>query len=399
MKAGGGSIIIAARRSAIGRVGGLHRQRRLEELAAPVLAATLADTALEPADVDEVIVGNAVGGGGNPARLIALSAGLPESVPAVTLDRQCASGLEAILSAARLIESGAGEVVIAGGAESASTAPWRVSKPRSLYHGLPRFYDQAPFAPSEMGDPQMVQAAENVARKYNISRADQDAYALASHQKAVAGERRGAFDDEIVALAGGAAERRDECPKPDISAALLARMSPLIPPDGTVTAGNSCPVNDAAAFTVVVSKAVHARLGHPPGLAVLGGRAAGVNPNLLGIGAVPAVRKLLADVGNPHGDKLVAVEFNEAFASQVLATLRELNIDPHIVNSEGGAIALGHPYGASGAILVVRLFTRLVREAGRVADGLALAMLAAAGGLGVAVAFTRFPETGASGKR
>jgi acetyl-CoA C-acetyltransferase len=383
------AIIIAARRTAIGRVGGMHRSRRLEALAAPVIAAVLANSGLSGADIGEVIIGNAAGGGGNPARLIALSAGLPEAVPALTIDRQCSSGLDAIVYGARLIMSGAAEAVIAGGAESPSTAPWRVAKPRSLYAGLPRFFDQAPFAPPESGDPQMVEGAENVARAHGISRQAQDAYALKSHQQALAAEARGGFDAEIVALAGGAAERRDECPRANLTAEVLARMPALLQPGGTVSAGNSCPVNDGAAMVVLVSPSLHARLGKPPGLALLYGASAGVSPNLPGLGAVPAVRAVFARLGGDPRARLGAIEFNEAFASQVLATLGALSLDDRLVNADGGAIALGHPYGASGAILVVRLFHRLLRAAPRPPQPLGLAMLAAAGGLGVAAVFER----------
>ncbi|MFP4537604.1 MAG: thiolase family protein [Dichotomicrobium sp.] len=378
-------VIIAARRTAIGAVGGLHRARPVETLGAAAVAAALADSGLAAADIGEVIMGNAAGGGGNPARLIALSAGLPQAVPAMTIDRQCASGLDAIATGARLIASGAVKAVIAGGAESPSTAPWRVEKPSSLYRELPRFFSEARFAPGAAGDRQMIEAAETVARERGISRQEQDACALASHERAVAAMRAGHFDPEIARV-GGAAER-DEGPKPSLSPKLLARAAPLLP-DGTVTPGNSCPVSDGAAAVVIVSPALHARLGKPPGLAFLDAASSGVDPGRLGLAAIPAVERLRAGLGD-RWSEIAAIEFNEAFASQVLATIGALALPGSIVNSQGGAIALGHPYGASGAILVVRLFTRMVREG---AGGLGLAMLAAAGGLGTAAVFGRCQE-------
>jgi len=325
-------------------------------------------------------MGNAAGGGGNPARLIALSAGLPESVPAMTLDRQCASGLDAIITGARLIQTGAGEAVIAGGAESPSTAPWRVEKPVSVYRGLPRFYAEAHFAPGACGDQQMIEAAERVARECGITRRMQDDYALVSHERAAAAAAAGVFDAEIVSVGGDT--ERDEGPKPGLRPATLARAASLLP-QGTVTAGNSCPVSDGAAAVVIVSPTLHARLGHPPGLAFVDAAAGGVDPARLGLGAIPAVERLRARSG-AHWGGLAAAEFNEAFASQVLATLEDLELPLEIMNAHGGAIALGHPYGASGAVLVVRLFTRIVRAR---AEGFGLAMLAAAGGLGVAAMF------------
>jgi acetyl-CoA C-acetyltransferase len=373
-------VIIAARRTAIGGVGGLHRNRPVETLGAAALTAALADSGLAAGDIGEVIMGNAAGGGGNPARLIALGAGLPESVPAMTIDRQCASGLDAIVTGARLINSGAAEAVIAGGAESPSTAPWRVSKPSSLYRDLPRFFGEAQFAPGAAGDRQMVQAAERVAVEHDISRAMQDAYALASHERAVAAARAGAFDAEITPV--GAEAQRDEGPKPGLRLKTLARAAPLLP-DGTVTAGNSCPVSDGAAAVVIVSPLLHARLGKPPGLVFIDAVSGGVDPGRLGLGAVPAAERLCGRLGARWGE-IAAIEFNEAFASQVLATFRALEIRQDVTNAQGGAIALGHPYGASGAVLVARLFTRLIRQG---ASGLGLAMLAAAGGLGVAAAF------------
>lgn len=375
-------VIIAARRTAIGNVGGLHRARPIETLGATAVMAALADSGLGAADIGEVIMGNAAGGGGNPARLIALSAGLPDTVPAITVDRQCASGLDAIVMGARLIQTGAVEAVIAGGAESPSTAPWRVEKPASLYRGLPRFYGEARFAPGAGGDRQMIEAAERVALECGINRQMQDAYALASHERAAAAAASGAFDAEIVPVGGGA--ERDEGPKPGLKPETLARAVPLLP-DGTVTAGNSCPVSDGAAAVVMVSAALHARLGHPPGLAFLDAASGGVDPAWLGLGAVPAVERLRSRLG-ARLDDLAAVEFNEAFASQVLATMQALDLSMAATNPHGGAIALGHPYGASGAVLVARLFSRMVHGGN---GGLGVAMLAAAGGLGAVAAFAR----------
>lgn len=376
------SYIIAARRSAIGRVGGLHRSRAIEALAAPVLAATLADARLEAGAIDEVILGNAAQGGGNPARLIALAAGLPEHVAAVTVDRQCASGLEAILAAHRMIATGEAEIVLAGGAEAVSTAPWRVAKPRQL-HQVPRFFDAAPFAPEALGDPTMVEAAEAVARAANISRETQDRFALLSHKKAHAAAEAGRFAAEIVALGDAAAEQRDECIRGTLTERLLARMPPLLK-GGTVTAGNSCPVNDGAAICAVVSEPTWRRLGCPKALKLLGGAAAGVAPGLAGLGPVPAVERLFARPGMPALNTVHTIAFNEAFAGQVLAVLDRLAIPSDRVNRDGGALALGHPYGASGAILVVQLFNQMIHQN---RGALGLAMLGAAGGLGQAALF------------
>jgi len=379
------AIIIAARRTVIGRIGGLHRARGLAHLAAPVVRAVLADAGLDPALVGEIIVGNAAGGGGNPARAIALAAGLSETVPAYSLDRQCASGLDAIIAGAHLIEIGGAQAVIAGGAESPSTAPWRVEKPANTYTGTPHFFTQAAFTPAGMEDPGMIQAAENVAQEFNVSRERQDAYALESHRRATAARHAGLLAAEIVPLASGASEMQDECPRPALSARLLARMPPLLP-HGTITAGNSCPVNDGAAMVLLVSGQVHRQLGSPPGLLLVDAAAAGVAPRILGMAAVPAFRAACERAGLAPAE-LTAIEFNEAFAAQVLATLDALSLDTGSVNTEGGALALGHPYGASGAVLVTRLFSRLIRNPTLSARGPAAAMIAAAGGLGVTAIF------------
>jgi len=382
------AIIVAARRTPVGRIGGVLRELSVEQLAAPVIRAVLADAGLEPGEVDDVILGNAVGPGGNVARLSALAAGLPVHVPGVTVDRQCGSGLEAINQAARLIEAGAGEVYLAGGVESTSTAPWRIAKPASVYR-TPRFYDRARMAPDDVGDPEMGVAAENVARAYGITRERQDLYALNSHRKAVAAQAAGRFAREIVPLdlPGGGVAERDECPRADTSLEKLGRLKAVFVEGGTVTAGNACPVNDGAAVVAVVSERRFRRLGLAGGLAVVDSTAAGVDPGLLGTGPVPAVRRLLDRNPGLRLDDFDVVEFNEAFAAQVLTCLDTLGIAEEKVSVGGGALALGHPYGASGAILATRLFSELTGPAAVARRG--LATLGIGGGLGLATLVER----------
>jgi acetyl-CoA C-acetyltransferase len=386
------AIIIAARRTALGKLGGLHARRRIEALAAPVIQAVLADARVGAELVDEVILGNAIGGGGNPARLIALAAGLPATVPAITFDRQCASGLDAIVAGARMIQTGAASAILAGGVESASTAPWRVAKPANLYSDLPHFFSQPPFAPAERGDPGMIEAAEMVAREHRIGRERQDRFALQSHRRAIEAADGGIFAAEIVAMGSSTAGATDEAPRRALSPALLGRMPPLVAADGTVTAGNSCQINDGAACVLIVSDELHRRLGAPPGLVFAGAASAGIEPRRLGLAAVSAAGKL----GERTGIDLRAIdaiELNEAFAAQVLATVDLLDLDEDRLNAFGGALAYGHPYGASGALLVVRLFTRLIRqESGSQTGKSGLALIAAAGGVGTSALFRSLPS-------
>ena len=379
------AIVIAARRTPVGRVRGALRRLQVDALAAPVLKAVLSDAGLAADVIDDVILGNAAGPGGNPARLSALAAGFPVSVPGMTVDRQCGSGLEAIATAARLIEAGAGEVYLAGGVESCSTAPMRYAVPDQ--DGVPpKPYTRARFAPDFVGDPDMGEAAENVARKYGITRARQDAFALRSHRKATAAQGNGRFAAEIVPLAGADGElRTDECPRADTSLAKLAALPPVFATDGTVTAGNACPMNDGAAAVALVSYARFQKMGLRDGLWIVDSAVAGVDPNYLGIGPVPAVQKLLARTKCSIAD-IDMVEFNEAFAAQVLACLDQLEVMEDQVNRGGGAIALGHPYGASGAILMTRLFTDMVR---RDEGSHGLATLGIGGGMGLAVSARR----------
>ncbi|MFE2753882.1 thiolase family protein [Actinosynnema sp. NPDC059335] len=381
-------VVVAARRTPVGRAGGAFAAVRAEDLLAPVLRAVLTEAGVAAGEVDDVVIGNAAGGGGNVARLAALTAGLPVDVPGVTVDRQCGSGLEAVVLAARLVAAGAGDCYLAGGVESTSTAPWRAERP-TRPTGMPRFYARARFAPDSVGDPEMGEAAENVARAFGVDRARQDAFALRSHRRATAAAAAGRFRAEIVPVPtrGGVVEA-DECPRPDTSAEALAALRPVFAEGGTVTAGNSCPLNDGASAMLVTSLAKARRLGVGPVLGFVDGASAGVDPNLLGIGPVESTRRLLVRRPGLDLGSVAAIEFNEAFAAQVLASLDALSIAEERVNRDGGAIALGHPYGASGAILVTRLHTQLVREAAP-AGAQGLAMLGIAGGLGLTALFER----------
>ncbi len=372
-------VILAARRLATAKAGGAYRGLRVHDLAAPVLRAVLADSGVPGSEVDDVILGNATGGSGNMARLAALTVGLPEAVPGLTVDRQCASGLEAIVLACRLVQAGAGELYLAGGAESISTAPARAHR---LDGGALEFFDRAQFAPPALGDPDAGVAAENVAHRFGVRRQAQDAYALQSHRRACAAAQGGAFDSEMVPLAGLTA---DQGPRRTLNPALLARFPAAFVDGGTVTAGNSCPYSDGAAAVVVTSLARARRLA-AHGLVFRDSAVAGNDPRLMGVGAAHSTRTLLARTGmDIAGLGSGLVEFNEAFASQVLAVAGLLGLDPGIFNRDGGALALGHPYGASGAVLVVRLFAQALA---RGTDGLdAVAMVSAAGGMGVSAAF------------
>lgn len=380
------AVIVRAKRTPIGKIGGMLREIPPEQLVAVLIKDLIKETGLDPALIEDLILGNTVGPGGNLGRLSALTAGLPVSVPGLTVDRQCGSGLEAIIQAARAVQAGAGDIYLAGGVESTSLAPWKMEKPATPYQ-LPRLYSRARFSPDSVGDPEMGEAAENVAELYHISRADQDLYAFNSHQKAVSSQDEGRFESEITPIVWKTKEgdiriTDDECPRRDTSLEKLGRLSPVFREGGTVTAGNACPINDGAALALVMSEEKARELRLSPVLEFIDATVAGVDPNLLGIGPVPAVEKLFQRQGLTSKD-LDYVEFNEAFASQVLASLRGLEIPEDRVNWGGGALALGHPYGASGAILV----TRLTAEAAHFRGKLGLATLGIGGGLGLAALF------------
>lgn len=369
-------VIVAALRTPIGTAGRSLAEVDAAGLAAPVLR-RLADV-LPGVPVDDVVLGNCMGPGGDVARVAALAAGLPVEVPAMTVDRQCGSGLAAIATAAALVREAPG-LVLAGGTESASTAPWRFWPPEG--DEAPRRFERAPFAPEDLGDPDMGLAADLLAQERGVSRDRQDAYAALSHARAHATQQAGGFEAELVPVGG---VERDERPRPGLSAGRLARLRPTFRPDGTVTPGNACGVNDGAAAVALVDAETHAGL-RLPGLRIVASATTGVDPNRPGIGIVPAVRAALARAGLDL-DAIDVVELNEAFAGQVLACCDELGLDPARVCPQGGALALGHPWGAAGAVLVVRLFTQLVRHAG---GHYGLAAIAVGGGQGVAMVVER----------
>ena len=358
------AVILSARRTAVVPRGGAFARLRIEDLAAPVVQAVLADAGLDGAQVDELIAANALGAGGNPARRVALAAGLPERVAGLSIDRQCVGGLDAILLAAALVDSGMVRVVVAGGVESYSRRPLRLATDPD--GGAPVAYDQPPFTPWPERDPEMTEAAAKLAARLGITRVAQDDWAVESHRKAQADPP----DAEIVPLAGVACDAFAR----SLTPALAARAKVLA---GSVTAATAAVAADAAAFVVVARDA----LAGPGALRIGPGITLGAAPEEPGLAPVPALAAVLARAGLRPGD-LAQVEMMEAYAVQAIACVQGAGLDPRRVNLRGGALARGHPIGASGAILAVRLFHDL-----RAGQG--LAAIAAAGGLGTAALFSR----------
>ena len=368
------AVIVATARTPMGRYGGQLKDVRPDDLAAIALKAVCERAGLDPADVADVILGCANQAGEdnrNVARMALLLAGFPIEVPGQTVNRLCGSGMQATITAAREIQSGGANVVIAGGVESMTRAPWVMPKPDSSFpRGQQTAYDTAigwrlvnPKMAQMYGTLQMGETAERVAQKYEVSREDQDAFALGSHQRAVAAQKSGRLAEEIVSVdvpqRKGEALRltEDEGPRPDSSLEALAKLRPAFSEKGSVTAGNSSPLNDGATALVLMSDAEAKRRGLKPLARLVSAAAAGVHPDYMGIGPVPASMKALDYAGLQASD-MGLVELNEAFASQSLACVRLMGLDEEKVNVNGGAIALGHPLGSSGA----RLVGTLVRE-------------------------------------
>jgi len=381
-------VILSAVRTPIGRYGGALSHVRPDDLAALVIRETVERAGVRPEEVEDVYFGAANQAGEdnrNVARMASLLAGLPETVAGVTLNRLCASGLSAVVGAAHAIRAGDGELFVAGGVESMSRAPLVTAKPEygegttwdtTLGWRFPNPRMEEMFPLESMGE-----TGENVAERYGITREDQDAFALQSHRRWAAAQEAGRFADELVPV--GEVER-DEHPRPDTSAEKLAALKPAFREGGTLTAGNSSGINDGAAALVVASEEKAREHGVEPLGRFVASAVAGVDPRYMGVGPVPAVQKLLARAGLEVAD-LDLVELNEAFASQSLEVIRELGLDPERVNVNGGAIALGHPLGMSGARLVVSLLHELRRRRGRYG----LATLCVGVGQGQAAIFER----------
>ena len=375
------AVILDALRTPIGRYAGVLSPIRPDDLAARVLAAAVERNQLDPSAIDEVYVGctNQAGEDNrNVARMASLIAGLPHEVPGATVNRLCASGLEAVVQASRQIRLGEADLVLAAGVESMSRAPLVMLKPeRGFPRGNGELVDTTigwrfvnPSLAERHSTESMGETAENVAERYGVSREDQDAFALESHRRAIAAAEAGRFDDEIVTVdvpqpkGDPVTIHADEGPRADTSLERLAALKPIFRQGGTVTAGNASQINDGAACVVVTSEERARQLGREPLARIVASASAGVDPAVMGIGPVPSTRKALERAGLEPKD-IDLVELNEAFASQVLASMRQLGFDHDRLNVNGGAIALGHPLGCSGARLIGTLAHELRRRGGR----------------------------------
>jgi acetyl-CoA C-acetyltransferase len=386
------AVVLSAVRTPIGRYGGALAGVRPDDLAAIAVSAAVERAGVDPAGIDDVYLGCANQAGEDNrdvARMAVLLAGLPQSVPGVTMNRLCASGLSAVVSACHAVIAGDADLAVAGGVESMTRAPLSMPKPaRAFERGHRTVYDttlgwrypnprlEAMFPLESMGE-----TGENVAAGWSVSRADQDAFALRSQQRWAAAQEAGRFADELVPVGD---VDRDEHPRPETTLEGLAALKPAFRTGGSVTAGNSSGMNDGAAAVVIASEERAAALGVEPLATFAGSASVGVDPRVMGIGPIPAVRKLLERAGVAVAD-IDLVELNEAFASQSVAVVRELGLDPDRVNVNGGAIALGHPLGMSGARLVVSLVHELRRRGGRYG----LATLCVGVGQGQAALFER----------
>jgi len=390
------AVIVSGARTATGRFGGAFKDVSAPDLGAVTIKAALERAGLPPDAVDEVVLGNALQAAeaGYAARLSSLRAGIPEQVPTIAINRQCSSGLEAINMAAQLVRTGEVDIVVAGGTENMSQMPFMLGY-KSRFDGL-RLGDASltDGLTDGLGCPvnryHMGVTAENVAERFGVSREDQDELALMSHERAVAAVKSGRFADQIVEVS--VPQRRgdpivvtqDEGPREDTTLKRLAQLRPVFRKDGTVTAGNASSINDGAAAVVIMSAEKASSLGLKPRLRWHTRGVAGVEPAIMGIGPVPAVRKALGKAGMTIED-IDLVELNEAFASQALYCIRELGLDMDKTNVNGSGISLGHPVGATGAIMTVKLMEEMTLRD----RSLGLVTMCVGGGQGVATIFER----------
>jgi 3-oxoadipyl-CoA thiolase len=395
------AVIVEAVRTPMGRHGGILKDIRTDDLAAYIIAKLVERTGIRKEEIEDVYFGctNQAGEDSrNVARNAALLAGLPYTIPGSTVNRLCGSGLEAINQAGRAIQTEHGDLFVAGGVESMTRGPWVLGKPANPFQrGDQTIYDSSlgwRFPNPRMGELYSLinngETAENVAEKYQISRKDQDEFALGSHQKAVKAQEEGHLKNEIISLeipqrkGAPLVLDRDEGPRSDTSLEKLAALQPSFKKGGTVTAGNSSPLSDGAAALLLTTPEKAEKMKLKPMAKIVASAAAGVHPNYMGIGPIPATEKALSRAGLTI-DKIDLVELNEAFASQVLACMRELGIDPKKLNVNGGAIALGHPLGCSGA----RIMTTLLHEMNRRGSRFGLATMCIGVGQGIATIVER----------
>ncbi len=391
-------VVVSAVRTALGSIGGTLKNVQPETLASVVIEGAIEKAGIDKSLIDEVIFGQAkqTTDAPNIARLASLMARIPEETPAYSIHRQCASGMQSILSGVQQIQTGYSDVILSGGVESMSTAPFYIRGARfgvgngNTFLVDPNTESQPKSQPNDIyGTFNMIQTADNVAREYNVTREEQDEFAIASQQKAVAAIDAGKFKDEIVPVV--IPQRKgdpivfdtDEYPKRNTSIEKLAKLKPIFE-GGFVTAGNASGRNDGASALVIMAKEKAEELGLKPLAKILGATAVGVDPRIMGIGPIPATRKLLKNL-NMNIDDFGLVEINEAFAAQSVACAKELNIKPERINVNGGAIALGHPLGCSGA----RICTTLIHEMHKRDEKYGLAAICVAGGLGMAMAFEK----------
>ena len=395
------AVIVEALRTPMGRHGGILKDIRTDDLGAYIIAKVVEKSGIDKEAIEDVYFGctNQAGEDSrNVARNASLLAGLPYTVPGSTVNRLCGSGLEAINQAGRAVETDHGDLFVAGGVESMTRGPWVMGKPANPFQrGDVPMYDSSlgwRFPNKRMGELYSLinngETAENVAEKYQISRADQDRLALASHQKALAAQNEGRLKDEIIPLevpqrkGAPLVHDKDEGPRADTSLEVLAGLQPSFKKGGTVTAGNSSPLSDGAAALLITTPQKAEDLKLKPLARIVASATAGVHPNYMGIGPIPATQKALQRAGL-RIDQIDLVELNEAFASQVLACARELGIDLKKLNVNGGAIALGHPLGCSGA----RIMTTLIHEMKRRGSRYGLATMCIGVGQGIATIVER----------
>lgn len=384
------AVIVSAVRTAIGRQGGTLASVPAHIFGAEVIREAVKRAKIDPHSIDDVILGNVLSGGGNIARLTALQTGLSINLPGLTIDRQCGSGINAVVLAAESIRAGSGDIYVAGGIESMSRAPFLMDRPEKAYSSNLPVFRKAQQSPREIGDPPMGITAENLVKEYDISREEQDEYALQSQQRMARAVKEGRFDEQIVPITvpvrrgDSIVFDKDEHPRPETTIEALSKLPPAFLNGGTVTAGSSSGLNDAASALVIMAREKAEELGLTPLATIRQSSVAGVDPNIMGIGPVPATRKVL-EKSNLSLDQIDIIELNEAFAAQVLACNRELKIDPEKLNVNGGAISHGHPLGATGAILMTKAIYELKRRDGKYA----LITACIGGGQGIATIIER----------